>query len=111
WESPKLRMWGLLGSRILSDWQMNAIARYSSGAPFTVTSGRDSNLDGVNNDRPDVVGNPFLDTSRSKDQRLARYFNPAGFAFAATGASGTAGRNIFYGPGSANWDVSLFKNI
>jgi hypothetical protein len=111
WQLPEMRRWGFTGKQILGGWQLNAIARYSSGAPFTVTSGRDTNLNGVNNDRPDVIGNPFLDTGRSKNEKLARYFNPAAFGFPVTGANGTAGRNILYGPGSSNWDISFFKNF
>ncbi len=111
WEPARIQRWGFLGKKILSDWQVNAIARYASGPPFSVTSGVDTNLDGQNNDRPNLVGNPYLDSGRPKNQLLARYFNPAAFAAAATGTYGTAGRNIMYGPGMANWDVSLFKNI
>jgi Carboxypeptidase regulatory-like domain/TonB-dependent Receptor Plug Domain/TonB dependent receptor len=111
WEAPAVRKWGLLGRGILSGWQANAIARYSSGSPFSVTSGVDTNVNGVVNDRPNVLSNPFLDTGRPRDQKLARYFTPAAFAVAAQGSNGTEGRNIFYGPGSANWDVSFFKDI
>jgi Carboxypeptidase regulatory-like domain/TonB-dependent Receptor Plug Domain/TonB dependent receptor len=111
WQAPAVRQWGFLGKRILSGWQVNAIARYSSGGAFSVNSGGDTNLNGVVNDRPNVIGNPFLDTGRTRDQKLARYFNPAAFAVAASGTNGTAGRNIMYGPGSGNWDVSFFKDI
>ena len=111
WELPKVRMLGFVGSRILSGWQVNGIARYTSGSPFSAMTGVDTNLNGINNDRPNTVGNPFLDTGRSKSQKLARYFDPAAFKGAATGTNGTEGRDILYGPGSQNWDVSFFKNI
>jgi hypothetical protein len=111
WQAPAVRKWGFVGRRVLSGWQANAIARYSSGSPFSITSGGDTNLNGVANDRPNTVGNPFLDTGRPRDQKLAKYFDPAAFAVAAAGANGTSGRDIIYGPGSANWDASFFKDI
>jgi hypothetical protein len=76
-----------------------------------VTSGRDSNLNGTNNDRPDLIGNPQLSGYRSQSQMLAEYFNPAAFVQAPTGANGTAGRNILFGPGAMNWDMSLFRDF
>ena len=42
---------------------------------------------------------------------LKRYFTPAAFQTPASGLNGTAGRDILYGPGFANWDLSLFKTF
>ncbi len=109
WQLPAVAHRGFIGRHVLGGWQLNAIARYASGPALNVTSGRDSNLNGINTDRPDLVGDPHLDTGRSKDQRLAKYFDPRAFQFAATGANGTAGRNILYGPGTVNWDMSFFR--
>jgi hypothetical protein len=45
------------------------------------------------------------------DQRsVQRWFNTAAFAVAPLGTFGNAGRNIVTGPGTNNWDFSLFKN-
>jgi hypothetical protein len=109
YETPRLARWGFAGKHLLGGWQINGIARYLSGRPFNVTSGVDSNLNGNNNDRPNLIRDPHLDTGRSKDQRLARYFDPSAFALAATGSNGTAGRNVLYGPGARSWDLSLFR--
>ena len=111
WETPRIASLGFVGKQVLGNWQVNGIARYTTGRPYTVTSGIDSNLDGNNNDRPDLIGVPQLSTDRSKNQKLARYFDPTAFRAAGTGLDGTAGRNILYGPGSQNWDMSFFKSI
>ena len=111
WDLPAVERWGWLGRQVLSGWSWNGITRVQSGQAINVVSGRDSNLDGNNNDRPHLVGNPFLDTGRRRDQLLARYFDPAAFQAAPDGAYGSAGRNLLYGPGSVNWTVSFFKNF
>jgi len=90
---------------------VNAIARFASGRPFNVTSGVDSNVNGTINDRPNLIGDPHLDTSRSKDLKLAQYFNPKAFGAVATGQNGNVGRNIMYGPGAQNWDMSFFRDF
>jgi hypothetical protein len=111
WESPRVRRWGVIGTQALSNWQINGIGRYASGRPFGITSGVDTNVDGVNNDRADLVGNPKLDTSRPRSQLIAQFFNPAAFRTPATGLDGTSGRNIIYGLGSSNWDLSFVKSF
>ncbi len=111
WNLPQVDRWGFVGRRILSGWQANGIGRIRGGSGFSVVSGVDSNLNGVNNDRPDLVGDPILDTGRSKPEKLARYFEPTAFRSAALGSNGTAGRNILLGPGSVNWDLSLFRDF
>ena len=73
-------------------------------------SGLDSNLDGIQTDRPDVVGNPNLQSGRGRSQIIAEFFNTGAFR-AAAGLYGTAGRNLLYGPPSVNWDFSAFKNF
>ncbi|MBI3693307.1 MAG: TonB-dependent receptor, partial [Acidobacteria bacterium] len=110
WEVPGVKRWGLVGKQLLSGWQINGITDLRSGSPFNTTSNIDSNFDGNGTDRPDLVGNPRLDTGRSRPQLIAQYFNTAAFR-AASGLYGTAGRNLVYGPGAVNWDFSAFKNF
>lgn len=111
WDLPKVDRWGVLGKQVLSGWQWNGIARFMSGSALTVTSGRDTNLNGNNNDRPDLVGEPVLPSGRPREERIARYFDPAAFRTAPNGSSGAAGRSLFYGPGAITWDVGFFKNF
>ena len=111
YQTPSLTQLGFAGKYLLGGWQVNGIARLASGRPFNVTSGVDSNVNGNNNDRPNLIGDPHLDTGRSMDQKLAQYFNPKAFGPVATGQNGNVGRNILYGPGTKNLDMSFFRDF
>jgi hypothetical protein len=39
------------------------------------------------------------------------YFNPKAFVLQPQGEFGNAGRNIIYGPGAADFDLSLARNV
>jgi hypothetical protein len=96
---------------VLNGWQFSGIVTLQSGLPFNITSGTDTNLDGNNNDRPMLVGNPFLDPNRSRDQTTAAWFNTAAFAKAGNGVDGNVARNLMDRPGSKNVDAGLFRNF
>jgi hypothetical protein len=96
---------------ILNGWEVSAIVTLQSGAPFSVTTGSDSNLDGNNNDRAMLIGNPFLDPNRGRDQTTAMWFNTAAFGKTANGVDGTAARNLMDKPGSKNVDGGLFRTF
>ena len=97
--------------KVFDDWEVGTIASFGDGFPFTVTSGRDNSLTAYGNDRPNLVGDPNLDTSRPRAELLTRYFDPAAFVANPTGTFGNVGRNTLIGPGSINIDLSLFKNV
>ncbi|MBI3208687.1 MAG: TonB-dependent receptor [Candidatus Solibacter usitatus] len=96
-------------ARAFGGWEMGGILTLSKGAPLTVLSGRDNSLSGVGFDRPNVTGSPDLPSDRSRDDRMARYFNTSAFTPNLPGQFGNAGRAIMIAPGSFNWDVSLSK--
>ncbi len=96
---------------VLGGWQTNGIISLQSGRPFSVVSGRDNSQSGVNQDRADLIGNPKLDTGRSHQELIDRYFNTAAFAQNPTGTFGTSGRNTLRGPGFASVDFGLDKEI
>ena len=95
----------------LNGWMLSAIVYFRSGLPFTVTSGRDNNLDGNNNDRANLTGNPLLDPHRSRSAVTNMWFNTGAFTGTPMGADGTAGRNIVDGPGLHNVDLGIFRNF
>ena len=96
---------------VVNGWSLSAITSVRSGTPFTVTSGKDNNLDGNNNDRPNLVGNPFLDPHRSRSAVSNMWFNTAAFVANPAGTDGNAGRNILDGPGLKNVDLSIFRTF
>jgi hypothetical protein len=97
---------------IVGGWQLNSITTLQTGKPFNVvSSGNNPNYPGL---RPNLVSSPSVPHAS-----IAAWFNtkafvvPAGQA-ASTGAGktlivGSAGRNILFGPGYTNEDLSLFK--
>jgi len=91
-------------------WALSGLITKSSGLPVYVISGRDFSLTGVGFDRPDLVGNPIRSHSSRADM-ISRYFNTAAFAANQPGRYGSAGRNLFSGPGGANTDISLVKSF
>jgi hypothetical protein len=115
YQFPELHRWGFFGKEVVNGWQLNGVTTRSTGAPFTVTSGIDTNLDGTNNDRPNVVANPFLSGGRSRAQKVAAYYNKAAFAAPNTAASqspyGNEQRGFLTAPGSVNTDLSAFKTF
>ena len=82
-----------------------------SGTPLTITAGSDRNLDGNNNDRANLVGDPRLDAGRPRSALVDQFFNTAAFAQPANGTTGTAGRNIIDGPGLKNVDLGIFRDF
>ena len=94
---------------IAGGWSVSGIMTLRSGFPFTVTTGKDNNLDGNNNDRANLVGDPYLDPHRSRSAVVAAWFNTAAFASNAAGTDGNSGRNILEGPGVRNLDLGLFR--
>jgi hypothetical protein len=96
---------------IVNDWQLSGIVTLQSGSPFTATTGTDVNLDGNSNDRANLIGDPFLDPHRSRNDVSNEWFNIAAFSKGANGTDGTAARNLMTGPGSKNVDMGIFRNL
>jgi hypothetical protein len=107
---PEINRFGALGREALDGWHISGITAFSSGSPFTVTSGVDTNLDGTNNDRPDVVGIPYFQGSRSRAQKIQQFINPASFAV-PTGPYGNEQQRSLVGPGNIDTDLALFKEF
>jgi hypothetical protein len=96
---------------VLNGWTVSTIVTLQSGAPLTITSGQDRNLDGLTTDRADLVGNPLLASGRPRDELIEQWFNRAAFVQPALGTDGNAGRNILEGPGYRNVDLGIFRDF
>lgn len=111
WQLDYLHGGNPLLRALARDWSISAIIAFRSGAPLSITTGRDTNMDGNSNDRADLVGNPFLDPNRSRNATMAMWFNTAAFVSPANGQDGNAGRSILDGPGSKNVNVGIFRDF
>ncbi|MGI8741422.1 MAG: TonB-dependent receptor domain-containing protein [Bryobacteraceae bacterium] len=99
---------------VAGGWTLTAINTVRSGGPLTITAGSDRNFDGNNNDRADLIGIPFLDPNRPRNQVVAQWFNTAAFSSvtqAANSFDGTAGRGILDGPGLKNVDMGIYREF
>jgi Carboxypeptidase regulatory-like domain/TonB-dependent Receptor Plug Domain len=105
--TPRVGVTGFKGA-LLNDWQINGIASIQSGLPFTVLSGTDRSLSGVGNDYADIVGNPARPAGVNK---ITEYFNTGAFVPATIGTFGNIARNSLRGPGYADLDMSIFKEM
>jgi hypothetical protein len=89
-------------------WQVNAIAQFFDGLPFSVSSSSGVG-DGLTPRAQLLPG--YGNGSLPKGQRtLSHWFNTAAFANPAAGTWGNSGRNILQGPGTKTVDFSLFKD-
>jgi hypothetical protein len=106
-----------LAHAALAGWQLNGIANFASGTPFTVydsanvaLQGSSPEITGFYSSRPNLVTDPNVWPhtagqwiSRAAFQRL----DPA----TAAGQFGNEGRNAVRGPGVSQVDLSLLKTF
>ena len=98
-------------------WSLAGITRFSSGFPVTLYNDTDVSLlgtfgNGVNNhllDTPNYAAG--CDLSLNRDPKNGPAFNTGCFTQPALGQLGNAPRRFFHGPGIANTDLTLIKNI
>jgi hypothetical protein len=98
-------------NQIIGGWQVAGIVIATTGNWYTPTdistnlSTSDGGGEVASASRPNVVGNP-----NGHPCVPGTLFNTCAFATnAVVGSFGDAGRNIIQGPGTQNWDISLFK--
>ena len=99
---------------ILGHWQVNVIPTFQTGFPVAVRQSSNPNSGIVGNgvQRPDLVRGAALGTSGSLFNRLGGYINDAAFTPSNALTFGNAPRTLaLRGPGQANWDISLYKNV
>ena len=94
---------GGIADWVLGGWQTNGILTAQTGLPFSAVL-QTSTTNGTGS-RPNVNG------TGTDPHTLQRWFDPTPFSSPAPYTYGNAGRNILFGPGRWNWDMSLFKNF
>ena len=98
---------GGIVNAVLGGWQLASLVSMRSGIPFTVvTSGGITNAGGA--DRPNRIGDGNLPGGR---QTIDHWFDTAAFLVQPQYTYGNSGRNILFGPGLKNMDLSLSKSF
>lgn len=96
---------------VAGGWSINGTAIISGGFPLIIYQTNNNSAIGALEQRPNATGVSPAEPG-SPEQRVSDYINPAALSLAPAYTFGNLARSIpYYGPGIANWDVSVFKNI
>jgi Carboxypeptidase regulatory-like domain/TonB dependent receptor len=104
-------------NRWTQGWELSGITRFTTGLPVTLINYGDNSLlgaepNGINNfgvDLPDVA--PGSLNLNPNPRNGLPYFNTVLFSENALGTPGNASRRYFHGPGMANFDMAVLKNL
>ncbi len=129
WDRP-FRHGNVFARKLTEGWQINGIATFQSGNPFTIFSNDNQSQQASGLDRADLVGKPHTFDPRTvrtfdtgsctgTDQPGHYYFDPTAYDCLNETEGGTiplfsfgnSGRNSVRGPGINNVDLSIFKNF
>jgi hypothetical protein len=104
---------------LAGNWQFNSIVTLTSGAPYTVGVGGQTDTAGVGGteynsfgsgsggyERMDIVGNPKL-----SNPAPGEWFNTSAFVIPTAGTFGTVGRDTLRSDPYKNFDLSLFRQF
>lgn len=103
-----------LTKALLGGWQISGISTYGTGTPFSVNfSQTGTGIVGWWGTRADQLsGVPFYAKESGHDiTKGVRWFNTAAFAPPAKWTWGNSARNMLFGPGLWNWDISGTKSF
>ncbi|MBL8142368.1 MAG: TonB-dependent receptor [Acidobacteria bacterium] len=94
--------------QIIGGWQVNAVAFWQSGLPFTVVNAtpRSNTGVGANGDRPNQTCSGELD-----NPSVAKWFDTSCFVGQTLNTLGNSGRNNLHGPPTRRIDMSVFKDF
>jgi hypothetical protein len=117
WDLPRLNNWGPVRHAV-GGWELSGILDYSSGVPFSVTTGTPAAWlasSWVGNLRLNQVGNPCSGcgsrTQWTNPSVPGGYFDPTAFAAPADGQFGDTARDLLTGPSYFDTDMSFVKNF
>jgi hypothetical protein len=135
WLVPYPKSWTGPAAWVTSGWELGAIFKANDGVPFTPTFGTAGDPQGLNSsdpwDFPNRLGGPgcqslvnpgnpnnyiktqcfAVPTAPNQAFYIANCDPTVGVYPQCFNLRGNAGRNILIGPGLANLDMSIFKNI
>jgi hypothetical protein len=90
----------------LGNWELSPIVTVQTGTPFNPVSGIDNSRTGLNADRPNVTGNPYL-----KNRATLQWLNPASYAENPVGTFGDSGWNSVTIPHYIDVDAAMVRTF
>jgi hypothetical protein len=110
-KSPYARSPNKLVSGVVGGWSLNGIVQFSSGQPYTVTTGSDpENIGCCLQERVNVVGDPHTG-SVTNTPTGPQWLNPGAFAEPAAYTYGTEKVNPYTAQMRHETDLSLFRQF
>ncbi len=101
--------------QLTKDWRLAGITHLATGFPIYLFESDDHSLLGNSGstDTPDFLGGDLhlQDPRKANITTGIPYFNTTLFAPSRIGYEGTANKAFFHGPGIANFDMALLKDI
>jgi hypothetical protein len=112
WELPRLAAQPPVVHHLIGGWSLSGVVSLQTGPYYSIRSGTDRSLSGVNLDRADLAGD-WRQSARQDPNRdpVLEWFNTRAFAPAREGTFGSSGRNVVLGPGMSNVDMAFAKEI
>jgi hypothetical protein len=93
---------------VAGGWQLNTIATFLTGLPFTPTMQTSTLNTGTGSQFPNRIASGELPSSQ---RTIDHWFDASAFIAPGQYLFGNSGRNVLYGPGTRQIDLSLFKNF
>jgi len=104
-----------LASRLIGNWQANAIVTLQTGEPFNVTATNDSDTGGNSASYANCIGNAFSGATTNRHAYVLGgsgfFINSASFSAPTLGQFGTCKPRAWHGPGLEDEDISVFKQF
>ena len=91
---------------IAGGWQLNSIDTFQTGTPFSPTMASSLLNAGSGIQWPNRIASGVL-----SDPTVNRWFDPTAFVSPGNYVYGNVGRNVLYGPGTRQFDLSMFKSF
>ena len=93
---------------ITGGWQINTIGTFQTGLPFTPTMQTNNLNTGTGSQFPNRIGSGVLPAG---ERTIDRWFDASAFVAPGQYIFGNSGRNVLYGPGTKQIDLSVFKSF
>lgn len=108
---PSFSGHGALLHQAAGGWKLSGIYTVRSGYPLNIVTGQDAALSGTQNQRPNLIGDFHLDSGRSRQQKMAAWFNTPAFVSPNPGTYGNLTRDALLGPTSISNNMSAAREF
>jgi len=96
---------------VLGGWQLQGVARFASGFPFTITSANVCQCGSFVPQRVNFAPGREGDKGKLSNPTPTKWFDETAYAVPTPGTQGNAGRNTVVGPGTQRVDFSVSKRF